>query len=86
MNVYLFVCLNICLFEYLFVRLFICLNKHLCICVFVHLNKYTNAQNNKCTNTQIHIQSFHLSFTPIKVCSVVLLSRSVRMGNIQYMV
>lgn len=90
MNVYLFArlfkCLNICLC--------ICLNKHLCVCVIVHLWNYTNTQMHKITNTQshkttksqMHNQSFHLSFTPITVCSVVLLSSSVRMGNRQYSV
>lgn len=64
----------ICAFVYLFTQTFVCL----CNCVFVELHK--------CTKPQMHNQSFHLSFTPITVCSVVLLSRSVRIGNTQYSV
>lgn len=63
-----------CLFVHLFKQTFVCL----CNCAFVYLNK--------CTNAQLHNQSFHSSFTPITVCSVVLLSRSVRRGNTQYSV
>ena len=74
MNVYLFIRLFKCLFIYLFKQTFVCL----CNCEFVDLHKFTNPQ--------MHNQSFHLSFTPITVCSVVLLSRSVRMGNRQYSV